>query len=161
MAQQRQQQRFDERHAQRQYAVGDMVWVEAKHLTEKVMDRSLCRKLSKKLHGPLPVVERFFSDAQMELAEADRRAPVAYRLKLPPHWRIHDVFAQHRLKPYASGQGTFAARDSPAIPEEMVVDGQREAHVDRILARRVRVVRGKEVEVEWKVRWTGYTNQGP
>ncbi|KAK3267243.1 hypothetical protein CYMTET_24189 [Cymbomonas tetramitiformis] len=68
MAQQRQRQRFDERHAQRQYAVGDMVWVEAKHLTEKVMDRSLCRKLSKKWHGPLPVVERFFSDAQMELA---------------------------------------------------------------------------------------------
>ena len=156
MAQQRQRQRFDERHAQRQYAVGDMVWVEAKHLTEKVMDRSLCRKLSKKWHGPLPVVERFFSDAQMELAEADRGAPVAYRLKLPPHWRIHDVFAQHRLKPYVSGQGTFAARDTPAIPEEVVVDGQREAHVDRILARRVRVVRGKEVE-EWKVRWTGYT----
>ncbi|KAK3289679.1 hypothetical protein CYMTET_2904 [Cymbomonas tetramitiformis] len=83
----------------------------------------------KKALGPLPVVERFFSDAQMELAEADRGAPVAYRLKLPPHWRIHDVFGQHRLKPYVSGQGTFAARDSPAaMPEEVVFDGQREAH---------------------------------
>ena len=43
-----------------------------------------------------------------------------------------------------------------AVPEEVVVDGQKEAHVERILARRVRSVRGKEVE-EWKVRWTGYS----
>ncbi|KAK3250406.1 hypothetical protein CYMTET_40208 [Cymbomonas tetramitiformis] len=156
MAQQRQRQRFDERHAQRQYAVGDMVWVKAKRLTEKVMDRSLCRKLSKKWYGHLPMVDRFFSDAQMELAEADKGAPVAYRMKLPPPWRIHDVFAHHRLKPYVSGQGIFAARDSPATPEEVVVDGQREAHVDRILARRVRMVRGKEVDA-WKWRWTGYS----
>jgi hypothetical protein len=66
------------------------------------------------------------------------------------------VFAQHRLKPYTSGQDAFAARDHLAVPEEVVVDGQKEAHVERILARRVRSVRGKEVE-EWKVRWTGYS----
>eukprot|EP00854_Cymbomonas_tetramitiformis_P011813 gene11813-biopygen12132 len=156
LAQQRQREQFDRRHAQREYAVGDLVWIEAKHLTEKVMDRSLCRKLTKRWHGPVPVVERFFSDTQAELPEADRGAPVAYRLRLPPHWRIHDVFAKHRLKPYVSGQGEFAARDQPAIPEAVVVDGQREAHVDRILARRVRLVRGKEIE-EWKVRWTGYS----
>ncbi|KAK3286792.1 hypothetical protein CYMTET_5675 [Cymbomonas tetramitiformis] len=156
LAQQRQREQFDRRHAHREYAVGDLVWIEAKHLTEKVMDRSLCRKLTKRWHGPVPVVERFFSDTQTEMPEADRGAPVAYRLRLPPHWRIHDVFAQHRLKPYVSGQGEFAARDQPAILEAVVVDGQREAHVDRILARRVRVVRGKEIE-EWKVRWTGYS----
>ena len=156
LAQQRQREQFDRRHAQREYAIGDLVWIEAKNLTEKVMDRSLCRKLTKRWHGPVPVVERFYSDVQADLPEADRGAPVAYRLRLPPHWRIHDVFAQHRLKPYISGKGEFAARDQPAIPEAVVVDGQREAHVERILARRVRVVRGKEIE-EWKVRWTGYS----
>lgn len=36
------------------------------------------------------------------------------------------------------------------------MDGQKEAHVERILAHRVRMVGGKEVE-EWKVRWTGYS----
>ncbi|KAK3260765.1 hypothetical protein CYMTET_30296, partial [Cymbomonas tetramitiformis] len=156
LAQQRQREQFDRRHGQREYAVGDLVWIEAKHLTEKVMDRSICRKLTKRWHGPVPVTERFFSDVQMTMPEADRGAPVAYRLRLPPHWRIHDVFAQHRLKPYTSGQDAFAARDHLAVPEEVVVDGQKEAHVERILARRVRSVRGKEVE-EWKVRWTGYS----
>ncbi|KAK3274914.1 hypothetical protein CYMTET_16929 [Cymbomonas tetramitiformis] len=156
LAQQRQREQFDRRHGQREYAVGDLVWIEAKHLTEKVMDRSICKKLTKRWHGPVPVTERFFSDVQMTMPEADRGAPVAYRLRLPPHWRIHDVFAQHRLKPYTSGQDAFAARDHLAVPEEVVVDGQKEAHVERILARRVRSVRGKEVE-EWKVRWTGYS----
>ncbi|KAK3288479.1 hypothetical protein CYMTET_4043 [Cymbomonas tetramitiformis] len=97
LAQQRQREQFDRRHAQREYAIGDLVWIEAKNLTEK-----------------------------------------------------------HRLKPYVSGKGEFAARDQPAIPEAVVVDGQREAHVERILSRRVRLVRGKELE-EWKVRWTGYS----
>ncbi|KAK3270799.1 hypothetical protein CYMTET_20817 [Cymbomonas tetramitiformis] len=156
LAQQRQREQFDRRHGQWEYAIEDLVWVEAKNLTEKVMDRSICRKLTKRWHGPVPVVERFFSDTQMAMPEADRGSPVAYRLRLPPHWRIHDVFAQHRLKPYTSGKDTFAARDHPAIPEVVAVDGQKEAHVERILARRVRSVRGKEVE-EWKVGWTGYS----
>jgi hypothetical protein len=156
LAQQRQRDLFDQRHGQREYAVGDLVWVEAKHLTEKLMDRSLCRKLSKRWHGPLAVTERFYSDMQAGLPEADRGAPVAYRLQLPPRWRIHDVFAQHRLKPYVGGADAFASRRQSAIPEAVIVDGQREAHVDRILARRVRVSRGKEI-VEWKVRWTGYS----
>ena len=156
LAQQRQRDHFDQRHGQREYAVGDLVWIEAKHLTEKVMDRSLCRKLSKRWHGPVPVTERFYSDMQASVPEADRGAPVAYRLRLPPHWRIHDVFAQHRLKPYVGGADAFASRERPAAPEAVVVDGQREAHVEKILARRVRISRGKEIE-EWKVRWTGYS----
>ncbi|KAK3241898.1 hypothetical protein CYMTET_48379 [Cymbomonas tetramitiformis] len=145
LAQQRQRDLFDQRHGQREYAVGDLVWVEAKHLTEKLMDRSLCRKLSKRWHGPLAVTERFYSDMQAGLPEADRGAPVAYRLQLPPRWRIRDVFAQHRLKPYVGGADAFASRRQPAIPEAVIVDGQREAHVDRILARRVRISRGKEI----------------
>ncbi|KAK3246308.1 hypothetical protein CYMTET_44151 [Cymbomonas tetramitiformis] len=124
LAQQRQREQFDRRHGQREYAVGDLVWIEAKHLTEKVMDRSICRKLTKRWHGPVPVTERFFSDVQMTMPEADRGAPVAYRLRLPPHWRIHDVFAQHRLKPYTSGQDAFAARDHLAVPEERWKSGR-------------------------------------
>ncbi|KAK3269400.1 hypothetical protein CYMTET_22156 [Cymbomonas tetramitiformis] len=120
------------------------------------MDRALCRKLGKRWHGPVTVVECFYSDLQAELAEADRGAPVAYRLALPPHWRIHDVFAQHRLKPYISGMDGFASRAQLPVPDPVMVDGQAEAHVDKILAYRVRMVKGKSVE-EWKVRWTGYS----
>ncbi|KAK3271873.1 hypothetical protein CYMTET_19802 [Cymbomonas tetramitiformis] len=78
LAQQRQRERFDRRHGQREYAVEDLVWVDAKTLTEKVMDRSICRKLTKRWHGPVLVVERFFSDMQMVMPEADMGAPVAY-----------------------------------------------------------------------------------
>ncbi|KAK3252884.1 hypothetical protein CYMTET_37845 [Cymbomonas tetramitiformis] len=85
LAQQRQREQFDRRHKQHKYAVKDLVWIEARHLTEKVMDRALCRKLGKRWHGPVTVVECFYSDLQAELAEADRGAPVAYRLALPPH----------------------------------------------------------------------------
>eukprot|EP00854_Cymbomonas_tetramitiformis_P007313 gene7313-biopygen7394 len=127
-----------------------------RHLTEKLMDRSLCRKPSKRWHGPVAVTERFYSDLQAEMPEADRGAPVAYRLKLPPHLRVHDVFAQHRLKPYTGGEDTFALRQWTLTPEAVVVDGQKEAHVEKFLSRGVRVSRGKEIE-EWKVRWTGFS----
>jgi len=109
-AQHRQRTQFDLRHKQQEYQIGDLVWVEARHLTETIMDRETYRKLSPRWHGPLPVVQRFYSDRQREMPEADRGAPVAYRLKLPPKWRIHDVFAQHRLKAYVSGDQAFALR---------------------------------------------------
>ncbi|KAK3282226.1 hypothetical protein CYMTET_10029 [Cymbomonas tetramitiformis] len=117
LAQQRQREQFDRRHKQHRYAVGDLVWIEALHLTEKVMDRALCRKFGKRWHGPVTVVECFYIDLQAELAEADRGAPVAYRLALPPHWRIHDVFAQLRLKPYVSGMDAFASRAQLPVPD--------------------------------------------
>jgi hypothetical protein len=134
-----------------------MVWIEARHLTESLMDRKMCRKLTKRWHGPVPVVECFYSDLQAELPEADRGAPVAYRLELPPHWRIHDVFAQHRLKPHVQGSESFASRQRVPKPEAVIVDGQAEAQVEKILAHRVRSLRGKQIE-EWKVRWTGYSD---
>ena len=146
LAQQRQREQFDKRHTDREYAVGDLVWVDARHLTEKLMDRQLCRKLAKRWHGPLAVTERFHSDLQAALPEADRGAPVAYRLALPAHWRVHDVFAQHRLKPFVHGAEAFASRQQVPIPDPVVVDGQAEAHVEKILAHRVRRVRGKAAE---------------
>eukprot|EP00854_Cymbomonas_tetramitiformis_P012226 gene12226-biopygen12577 len=88
----------------------------------------------------------------------DRGAPVAYRLKLPPKWRIHDVFAQRRLKEYRTAEEAFALRQQVPTPAKVLVDGQSQTHVSKILTRRVRPTRGgKEVE-EFLVRWTGYSN---
>eukprot|EP00854_Cymbomonas_tetramitiformis_P034558 gene34558-biopygen33356 len=50
----------------------------------------------------------------------------------------------------------FASRAQLPVPDLVMVDGQAEAHVDKIVAYRVRMVKGKSVE-EWKVRWTGYS----
>ncbi|KAK3269130.1 hypothetical protein CYMTET_22395 [Cymbomonas tetramitiformis] len=120
LAQQRQRTQFDQRHSQQSFRVGDRVWVEAKHLTENIMDRESYRKLSPRWHGPLVVVEQFFSDQQRDLPELDRGAPVAYRLKLPPKWRIHDVFAQHRLKACTTAEEAFARRREVPTPAKVI-----------------------------------------
>ncbi|KAK3263677.1 hypothetical protein CYMTET_27537 [Cymbomonas tetramitiformis] len=67
LAQQRQRLQFDLRHHVKAFQVGDLVWVEAEHLTERIMNRESCRKLSPRWHGPLPVTEVFLSDQQKEL----------------------------------------------------------------------------------------------
>ncbi|KAK3234173.1 hypothetical protein CYMTET_55564 [Cymbomonas tetramitiformis] len=90
--------------------------------------------------------------------EDNRGAPVAYRLKLPGGWKIRDVIAQHRLRPYTDGSKAFASRRVQVTPRTALVDGQREYYVDRILARRVKQVRGKEV-IEWKVRCLGLSRE--
>eukprot|EP00854_Cymbomonas_tetramitiformis_P034104 gene34104-biopygen12493 len=71
---------------------------------------------------------------QAALPEADRGAPVAYRLALPPHWQVHDVFAQHRHKPFVQGAEAFVSRRRMPIPDPVMVDGQAEAHVEKIVA---------------------------
>eukprot|EP00854_Cymbomonas_tetramitiformis_P011174 gene11174-biopygen11456 len=160
LAQQRQRRRFDQRHIAKSFQLGDLVWVDAKHLTENIMNRESFRKLGPRRYGPLPITERFFSDQQRELPEIDRGAAVAYRLKLPPKWRIHDVFAQHRLKEYRTAEETFAQRQQVPTPATQGTRGWTvsDPHVSKILARRVKPTRGgKEVE-EFLVRWTGYTN---
>eukprot|EP00854_Cymbomonas_tetramitiformis_P034070 gene34070-biopygen9798 len=94
----------------------DLVWVDAKHLTENIMNRESSRKLGPRWHGPLLIIERFFSDQHRELPEIDRGAPVAYPHKLPPKWRIHDVFAQHCLKEYRTAEEAFALRQQMPTP---------------------------------------------
>eukprot|EP00854_Cymbomonas_tetramitiformis_P034607 gene34607-biopygen34344 len=120
LAQQRQREQFDRRHTNRAYAVGDLVWMEARHLTERRMDRQLYRKLA--------------------IGSGGWHEPLAM---------VHDVFAQHRLKPFVQGAEAFASRRRVPIPDPVMVDGQAEAHVEKILAYRVRKVRGNAME-EWK-----------
>ena len=67
-------------------------------------------------HGPVEVLKGIYSDRQMLLEEADPGAPVAYNLKLPGGWKIHDVLSTHRLKRYVSTRG-FVAREGTPIPE--------------------------------------------
>ncbi|KAK3252891.1 hypothetical protein CYMTET_37852 [Cymbomonas tetramitiformis] len=67
LAQQRRRHQFDQRHTAKSFQLGDLVWVDAKHLTENIMNRESFRKLGPRWHGPLPITERFFSDQQREL----------------------------------------------------------------------------------------------
>ena len=65
-----------------QYKVGSLVWLEAKHLT---LPYALA-KLAPKHHSPFKIMQEV--------------SPVAYQLKLPRAWTIHDVFHSSLLMPY-------------------------------------------------------------
>jgi len=129
VAQQQQMVQYDARHRARRYAVGDMLWVDAAHLTQPG-DRGLHKKLLKKRLGPMEVLEAFHSDRQMELAPEDRGAPSAYRLKLPPQWNVHDVFTVDRLTPVETAGDKFLSRNVDAPPTPVDVSGRKEMVVE-------------------------------
>lgn len=62
------------------FAVGDRVYLSTQHLPLRVG----ARKLAAKWAGPYPVEERITEQA--------------YRLGVPPAWRVHPVFHTSQLK---------------------------------------------------------------
>ena len=65
------------------FLVGDSVWLSTSNLPLKHGSR----KLAARWAGPFKLVESVSAEA--------------WRLALPPHWRIHDVFHSSQLKPVA------------------------------------------------------------
>ena len=63
-------------------AVGSFAWLSTEHLR---LAPGLTRKLAAKWAGPYRVVASV--------------GPVAFRLALPPAWKIHDVFHVSQLRP--------------------------------------------------------------
>jgi hypothetical protein len=70
----------------------------------------------------------------------------AYRLELPPKYRIHDVFHVSLLEPWYPRAGAVTEL------EPVDIDGEEEFEVDSILAHRERK-KGRE----YLVRWKGYS----
>jgi hypothetical protein len=89
-------------------------------------------KLLPRYIGPFPVTEQVSS--------------VAYRLHLPPQYKIHNVFHVSLLKPY---------KDSGSVrpPPPELIDGEEHYEVEAILAHRDGKGRRKR---EYLVRWVGY-----
>jgi hypothetical protein len=104
------------------------------------------RKLYPKWVGPFRVLEAV-NDA-------------AYKLELPDCMNIHDVFHVSLLRKYNSSRGTALQ------PKPLVIDGELEFEVEKILDHRDRIVRsgrkgkpGKGAPLskrEYYVKWLGY-----
>ena len=109
---------------------GDKVWLDARNLKMNY----ITRKLAPRHAGPFTILEV--------------RSPLNYKLKLPPHWKIHDVFHVTLLKPYIE---TEAYGPNYIKPPPELIDGEPEYEVERIIRHR-----HKGKHTEYLVRWKGY-----
>jgi Chromo (CHRromatin Organisation MOdifier) domain/Integrase zinc binding domain len=121
---------------QRQFRLfekGEQVWLEGTNL--KLSHPST--KLAPRRYGPFPIT--------------DVISPVVYRIQLPPHWRIHNVFHVSLLTPYK--ETGAHGRNFPEPPPDLI-EGEPEYEVDQILAVRRH---GRNQDLQHLLCWKGYS----
>jgi len=109
---------------------GDKVWLEGTHL--KLPYDTM--KLAPRWYGPFKVAAKI--------------SDVAYRLKLPNTWKIHNVFHTSLLTPYKE---TDKHGPNFLEPPPDLIDGEEEWEIEKILGHRT--YRKKK---QYLIRWKGY-----
>ena len=94
------------------YQLGDKVWLEGRNLTTT----HPTAKLAPRRYGPFPITRVI--------------SRTSYQLKIPPQWKIHDIFHATLLTPYK--ETTLNGRQSQE-PAPELIDGQLEWEVEQIL----------------------------
>jgi len=109
---------------------GDKVWLEGTHL--KLPYDTM--KLAPRRYGPFMVVTKI--------------SDVAYRLKLPDAWKIHNVFHMSLLTPYKETD-----RHGPNFlePPPDLIDGEEEWEIEKILGHRT-----YQKKKQYLIQWKGY-----
>ncbi len=92
-----------------QFCLREQVWLDTSHL--KLPHQKA--KLTPKRLGPFKITQEI--------------SPVAYRLELPPNWRIHNVFHASLLTPYHE---TTAHGPNFTRPPPDLIDGEEEYEVE-------------------------------
>jgi hypothetical protein len=149
--------RADERRKPVHYKPGDQVLLNSTSFTSPA-HRDTKWKLRPKYYGPFEVISVMYDDADNRLPFKERGVPSAYKLRLPPAWRIHDVFNPHKLKPFKAN--TFHSRNPPPESPTQIVEGDLEHVVEEILDhRRMYNRRTKRHETHWLIHWKDFTHE--
>ena len=113
------------------YQLGDKVWLEGRNLTTTHPTMKLAPR-----HYRLFLITHIVSRT-------------SYQLKLPPQWKIHNVFHTTLLTPYKE---TTLNGNQNQEPTPELVDGQPEWEVEQILQ-----VRQHRCQVQYLIRWKGFS----
>jgi hypothetical protein len=111
---------------------GQRVWLEGKNLPFNVPTR----KLAPKRYGPFNVSQKIL--------------PVAYRLDLPAHMKVHNVFHIDLLTPYKETE-QYGLAYTPPPPD--LIDGHEEQEVEAILDVRQK---GRSRALQYLIKWEGF-----
>jgi len=115
------------------FPIGSKVWLEGTNLR---LPSNVTPKLSPRRYGPFKVVSQV--------------SKVAYHLKLPTSWKIHDIFHASLLMPYKEME-----QHGPNFlePPPEILNGEPEWEVEKVLKERSF---GRWKKKQYLVRWKGY-----
>lgn len=118
LAQERMKLQADKRMTERQFEVGDLVYLKLVPHQLQSLAPHIYHKLQPRFYGPYEVLERI--------------GFVAYKLKLPPGTRMHPLFHVSCLKKHL-GTNVIANSTLPQVMD----DGMQQVEPNTILARRM------------------------
>jgi transposase InsO family protein len=114
----------------RTFHINQKVWLDSRNLKVNVPSK----KLAPRRYGPFTIKEKI--------------SPVAYRINLPNHMKIHDVFHIDLLTPFHETE--IYGEAFPQPPPDLI-EGEEEYEVEEIV--NDRTIRRKR---EYLIKWKGY-----
>ncbi|KAL0400203.1 UNVERIFIED_CONTAM: Transposon Tf2-11 polyprotein [Sesamum radiatum] len=125
-----------------EFNAGDLVMVKVPDPRLSKSSRGRDPRLMQKYVGPLPVIKRI--------------GKVAYKIELPPWWKIHNVFHVRQLKKYSADREDDA-RNQPSRPQ-LELTKTKEKVAEAILNHQVTRTAKRE-HTEYLVKWKGCSSE--
>jgi hypothetical protein len=135
---------YDNKHRHEEFSVGDQVYLSTKQYKDygyiSYASKGNATVFEPRNLGPFLITQKISSHA--------------YKLKLPPSFRIHPLIHIRYLTKHKSTD-KFKSRYVPPPPETTMNDGTIEFEVDSILSHKVRKY-GRGSQLEYLIHWKGY-----
>lgn len=133
LAQSRMKKYADRRRSEREFEVGDMVYLKMQPYRHTSLGIHNSVKLHSKFYGSFRVLSRI--------------GPVTYKLLLPEHCAIHPMFHVSQLKKH-TGSKVVLTEQLPLVDQQ----GNIQMAPEEILERRM-IPRNNEPVVQWRIKW--------